>query len=203
MSKLEETRVPVWVWFLCWGVTWKPLQADDSSRYNVTSLAWIFPEDMQHQSSEDYPPTRKNKRQKKKNDLEGKGRAEASLQGLFMAQISFCKKVPSWKWYRRAEVLFFSLTMLLGSCKSWTESMKSGSLKKGTKPPKSGQKKKMTDTEQQDILLTFNCPKYHSFSSLSFFLIDLGVKEAHQLSSWSLSYKFCFHIMTIILVVYH
>lgn len=142
MSKLEETRVPVWVWFLCWGVTWKPLQADDSSRYNVTSLAWIFPEDMQHQSSEDYPPTRKNKRQKKKNDLEGKGRAEASLQGLFMAQISFCKKVPSWKWYRRAEVLFFSLTMLLGSCKSWTESMKSGSLKKGTKPPKSGQKKK-------------------------------------------------------------
>lgn len=75
MSKLEETRVPVWVWFLCWGVTWKPLQADDSSRYNVTSLAWIFPEDMQHQSSEDYPPTRKNKRQKKKEWSWRKGKS--------------------------------------------------------------------------------------------------------------------------------
>lgn len=27
------------VWFLCWGVTWQPLQADDSGRYVLTNLA--------------------------------------------------------------------------------------------------------------------------------------------------------------------
>lgn len=39
MSKLEKTCMVVSVWFLRWGVTWKPLQADNSSRYDLTNLA--------------------------------------------------------------------------------------------------------------------------------------------------------------------
>ena len=76
---------------------------------------------------------KKKRKEEKKERMVSKGRAEASLWGFFNGPNFLLQEVPSWKWYRRAEVLFFSFffkTVLLGSCKSWTESMKSGSLKK-------------------------------------------------------------------------
>lgn len=163
MSKLEETCVLVCVWFLGWGVTWKPLQADDNSRYDLTSLAWIFPKDTQHWSSEDCKKSKK----KRKNGL--KGRAEASLWGFFKGPNFLLQEVPSWKWYRRAEVLFFSFfflkTVHLGSCKSWTESMKSGSLKKAQNLSKVA--KKWLTWRSREYWLACHL-SYISFSSFFF-----------------------------------
>lgn len=61
--------------------------------------------------------------------------------------------------------------MLLGSCKSWTESTKSGSLKKGTKPSQCGQKKKKKwHWETENLLLTFNVPNLIHLVHYLFFI---------------------------------
>lgn len=60
--------------------------------------------------------------------------------------------------------------MLLGSCKSWTESTKSGSLKKGTKPSQCGQKKKKWHWETENLLLTFNVPNLIHLVHYLFFI---------------------------------
>lgn len=85
MSKLEKICVLVSVWFLCWGVTWKPLQADDSSRYDLTSLAWIFPKDMQHRSSEDWLLAY----QKKKMILRGREELKQACEGFLCPNFFF------------------------------------------------------------------------------------------------------------------
>ena len=83
-----------------------------------------------------------------------KGRAEASLWGFFNGPNFLLQEVPSWKWYRRAEVLFFSFFFFqncaLGKLQKLNRKYEIWKFKKGTKSLQSGQK--VTDMEKQRIL---------------------------------------------------
>lgn len=157
---------------------------------------------MQHQSSKDYLLTRK-KRKYKKNErmtLEGRRGLKWACKG-FLRPKFLLPEAPSWKWYRRTQVLFFSIfffkPMLLGSCKSWTESMKSGSLKKGTKPtqralsspppPRQERHTKKQKTFRLLLIVSDFTHEGHYTTSEHFFFLDLEAKTAYQSLSWVLS----------------
>lgn len=83
----------------------------------------------------DHPKTAtKAKKKEKRKEWSRREGLKQACEGFLMAQISFCKRyllesdTEGLRFY--FFLSFFFKTVLLGSCKSWTESMKSGSLKK-------------------------------------------------------------------------
>lgn len=174
-----KIRADLWtrvcVWFLCWGVTWKPLHADDSSRYDLTSLAWIFPKDMQHWSSEDYSFTRKKKMKKKKEkEKEWSWRKELKqvwkgfLWSKFPSARGTFLKVIQEGW---GSIFFhFLFNCIHGKLQKLNRKYEIWKFKKRHKTsPQWPQNDWYWETE--DILLTFNCFKSLSFSWFSFFLL--------------------------------
>lgn len=147
----------------------------------------------------DHPKTARKAKKRKKERMVLKGRAEASLWGFFNGPNFLLQEVPSWKWYRRAEVLFFSFFFFknraLGKLQKLNRKYEIWKFKKGTKSLQSGH------GEAENIGSLVICPKPHLVHS--FFPIHLRIKKVYQLLSQSLSHKFFFCTMRIILVIYY